>query len=237
VGWYLCGYVFFSLIALRESRHALVTLLPFAVFPILLIHRVVPARWSTLPALAFAGVCFASTVARPIPSVTGYREAVDYLASRAPANSIILFAGNRDGAMAFNARVAEPIKSLSILRVDKLLTKVTVRRELGLVEFPYREPEISAMLGQLGVSYVVLEPNFWSDLAVMKALHNVLLSPEYRLVNTIPVAGGNRGEEKLEIYQSVSPVAPGQRSFALQLGIGNLQLKGCIGVPILECAK
>jgi hypothetical protein len=230
--WLAVGYLFFSLIALKEPRHTVVILLPLAFFAVRGIASVLPVRAASAVAVVFAGAALGHTLLKKeVPAMHGYREAVDYVAQRAPRNSVVLFSGYRDGAFVFDMRSRKDRRDLSVLRSDKLLLKVAQRRALGVEELHVTAAETADMLNHYGVKYVVNQPNFWDDLKNMQMLQGVLHTAQFRLVATIPVASNvNHEDQQLEIYENLGPInKSGRQRIRLELPIIGSAVEGTIG--------
>jgi hypothetical protein len=229
--WLVVGYVFFSLIALKEARHTIFLSIPAAIFAVEGLRAILPDRFASYTGLAVGLFYFAQTIyAQPVPSVRGYQEAVDYVASHAPRDSVVLFSGNRDGSFIFDLRTREDRRDLSALRADKLLLRVAIKRELGIAEREVTEAQLPEMLNRFGVTYVVSEPSFWIDLSSMQRLQNVLHTTQFKRVATIPiVANVNHPDQELEIYQNLGPVNVGKERIQLDLPIIGVEVQGTLG--------
>lgn len=216
-GWLLVGYVFFSLIDLKEARHATLILPPL----LLAAGLALAALAGRLPRTGIAGAALGAALlaltavgtARnaPVPYFTGYREAALWLAGNAPRDAVIVFSGKRDGSFVFNMRaLADRRPDLFTVRADKLLLSISVRRELGVGQRDLSEEQIGATLHELGAGFVVAQPDFWTDLEVMARFQRVLRSDLFEEVLRIPVES-NRGDEdrELRIYRAVRPPAAG----------------------------
>lgn len=230
-GWLIFGYIFFSFIALKEPRHTVVILLPLAFFAVQGILRVAPRQVAPGAVLLLAVLSFGHTLLRKhVPYLRGYAEAVDYVAARSPRDGVILFSGYRDGAFIFNMRTREDRRDLSVLRADKLLLKVTQRRELGVQERDYNQAQIAEMLTRYGVSYVVNQPNFWDDLKNMQQLQRVLHTSQFRLLATIPITSNvGHGDHQLEIYENLSPLNAQRERITLDLPLAGVVVEGHLG--------
>ncbi|MGZ8219342.1 glycosyltransferase family 39 protein [Methylomagnum sp.] len=203
--WLVAGYLFFSLIALKEPRHSLLILLPLALFAIATVARWLPSKPATAAALTLAVGYFGLAVAvdRP-PAIVGYDKAAEFVVDAAPARSMILFSGYRDGSFIFNLKARDAAEKLGVLRSDKLLLRVKVKRELGVEERGLTQEELSAALNRYGVSYVVNEPDFWNDLQAMRVLQNLLHTPQFIKVGEIPVTGNIPHRDRvLEVYRNL----------------------------------
>jgi hypothetical protein len=203
--WLGCGYLFFSLIALKEPRHSMLILLPVVLFAVASAACWLPSRLATAAVLALAAAQYAFTVAvdRP-PTIRGYDKAAEFVADAAPAHSLILFSGYRDGSFVFNMRARDGRDDLGVLRSDKLLLRVKVKRELGVEQRGLTRDQLAAALNRYGVSYVVNEPDFWNDLEAMQVLQEVLHTPQFAKVGEIPVTGNIPHRDRvLEIYRNL----------------------------------
>lgn len=203
--WLAAGYLFFTLIALKEPRHTVLVLPPLALFAVATVVRGMPPKSATAAALALAVGYFglATMMDRP-PAIHGYGQAAEFVADAAPARSMVLFSGYRDGSFIFNVKQRDPAARLGVLRSDKLLLRVKVKRELGVEERAITQEELSAALNRYGVSYVVNEPDFWNDLHAMQVLQNLLHTPQFVKVGEIPVTGNIPHRDRvLEIYRNL----------------------------------
>lgn len=203
--WLTAGYLFFTLIALKESRHTVLVLVPLALFAVATVVRGLPSKFATAAVLALAVSYFGLTVMadRP-PAINGYGQAAEFVADAAPARSMILFSGYRDGSFIFNLKQRDPAERLGVLRSDKLLLRVKVKRELGVAERGLTQEQLSAALNRYGVSYVVNEPEFWNDLQAMQVLQNLLHTPQFLKVGEIAVTGNIPHRDRvLEIYRNL----------------------------------
>jgi hypothetical protein len=175
LAWWGFGYVFFSLIDLKEARHSVYLLLPMVLLPLLVASCMLTARVTVAVAAGMAMLAGTWTFAqRPVLFVDGYAEVANWVGERAPENSAVLFSGYRDGAFIFNVRALPRRPDLSVVRADKLLLNVAVRRELGVQQKAVTEDQLRADLNRLAVHYLVVQPGFWNDLPAMQRFERVL---------------------------------------------------------------
>ena len=219
--WLGSGYLFFSAIDLKEARFSIFLLPPLVLAAALLLNALPKPLWSTLALAALAAAVVAQTaLLRPVLYVEGYAEAADFIAQHAPNNSAVLFSGYRDGSFIFNMRTHEERRDVSVVRGDKLLLKIAVRRELGVEQKNLNETEISERINQLGIYYIVAQPGFWNDLAEMQRFEHVLASSQFKEVARIPTpANFNAHEKELVIYQNLGAVWQKPISLDLDLPI------------------
>ncbi|MBV8841171.1 MAG: glycosyltransferase family 39 protein [Bryobacterales bacterium] len=227
--WLAAGYAFFSFIALKEPRHTVLILLPLAFFAVRALTRFAPPAIVPILAVTFAVVSFGNTMLRhPPPYVDGYAKAAEYIAARAPRGSVVLFSGYRDGAFIFDLRRQLKRTDLWVLRADKLLLRVAVGRQLGVEQLRVSEAETEGMINELGVSYIVNQPNFWDDLSNMQQLQHVLHSSQFRKVATIPITSNvNHTDRELEIYENLMPIQINRKQrIRMELPIIGVQVEG-----------
>jgi len=231
--WFLVGYFFFSFIDLKEERHALFLAVPVALWAILAIDRFAPEKFAAAASLILAlGSLAFVLVTEPVPFVAGYREAAQKIAAEAPKDSIIVFSGKRDGSFIFNVRTATGRKDLSVVRADKLLLDIAVRRQLGVGMRDYSETEIRSLLHDIRARYVVAQRDFWLDLAPMARLQRVLESDAFEEIGRITVVSNIPLEDReLRLYRARAPVAAGSRKLKLNLPIIGREIEGTIGGP------
>ena len=93
-----------------------------------------------------------------------------------------------------------------MVRADKMLLSVAVRRELGVKEHDLSEAEILSQINDLNVSYLVVQPGFWNDLAVMQRFERVLAAGQFEAVARIATPNNVRAyETELVIYRNKTP--------------------------------
>lgn len=221
--WFLFGYLFFSSIDLKEARHSLFILPPVVLAAVLAFSMLLTARGAVVASAVLAALVVGQTVfLRPVHYVGGYAEAADFVARKASRGTAVLFSGYRDGSFVFNMRAREDRSDMSVVRADKILLNVAVRRELGVKEKELDEAAISERIDSLGVEYVVVQPGFWNDLAVMQRFERVIASEQFEEVARIKTPANYPAHEKeLVIYRNRHPVKPGGGQREIELPIIN----------------
>lgn len=229
--WFVVGYVFFSLIDLKEARHSIFILPPVALAAAFLGQEVArPIRLAWLAPVVAIGYGAYAIYFHPVPRLEGYREAAQRAAQIAPSGDIVLFSGYRDGAFVYNMRTATGRPDLTTLRADKLLLEISVRRELGVKQQSYSEAEIAELIDSHGVHTVVAQTDFWTDLEQMAKLQNVLRSAHFEEVARIPIrANIDVKDKELVVYRNLGPVAEGERRLSIKLPIIGRKLEGTVG--------
>jgi 4-amino-4-deoxy-L-arabinose transferase-like glycosyltransferase len=233
LGWLIFGYLFFSAIAVREPRHGIMIAFPLAMFAVVAVHRLLPGR---LAPAAVAGLgattLLYSVTFDPPPRIVGYAEVADYVAAHAPKNGVILFSGYRDGNFVFDLRTHEERRDLWTIRADKLLLRIAIERARGVAQTDSDQKHITAALRDYGVSLVVAQPGFWTDLREMARLDAVLHTADFRRVASFPITGTVAHTDPLiEIDEPTYPVQPARRVLGLDMPIIGQSFKGKIGAP------
>lgn len=222
LSWLVAGYLFFSAIDLKEARHSVFMLVPL-VFAAYLLFARMPGRAGIFAGMVLAlAVCAQTIFWRPVHFVAGYAQAARYIAQVAPKDSAVVFSGYRDGSFIFNMRAQLDRPDLTVIRADKLLLRVAVRRELGVEQRALQEDEIAGLLNRLGARYVVVQPGFWNDLAAMQRFERVLASGQFERVTTIATPANYKAHEtELVVYRNLGPVAPRAGKMDIELPIVN----------------
>ncbi|HTI78812.1 MAG TPA: glycosyltransferase family 39 protein [Acetobacteraceae bacterium] len=230
-GWIVEGYLFLSAIDLKEARHALVFLPMVLVAAGLGLDALLPARAAGVALMVLVtGTGVYTWRDAPTPFVDGYREAAEWIAREAPKNAVVVFSGKRDGSFIFNMRTIEARRDISIIRSDKLLLDIAVRRTIGVQQKDLSEQQIEDLLDHDGVSYVVAQDDFWTDLPEMSRFQAVLRSPHFQAVDRIPVVANVPTEDQsLTIYRNVDEVSPGPHMVDLHLPIIGETVTGTVG--------
>lgn len=222
--WVLVGYLFFSSIDLKEARHSVYILPPIVMASAMAISYVSSKGFSKASIFLWIAMPIAVLVQtvffRPVLFVHGYADAAEYVANNAPHNSRVLFSGYRDGSFVFNMRCREDRRDIGVVRADKLLLNIAVRRELGVTDKKVSESELSDTINRLGIHYAVIQPSFWSDLEAMQRLERLLSSSKFQKVAQIETpANYNAHEKKLLIYKNLGPVGDGGAEVEISLPI------------------
>ncbi len=237
LAWVVAGYAFFTVIAVSSQRYTIFLIFPLAFFSTLAIVRLLPIKIAPYVALLFAVASFSYfLVKRPVPHISGYREAAQYVCSVAPPNSVVVFSGWRDGSFVFNVRSLPECKNLTVIRADKLLLRVAIHRDLfGVRELGVAETKLKGMFGHFGVHYIVVEPNFWNDLESMQMLQRVLHEDQFKLLSKISAVNNREhNDSQLEIYENLAPVAQGKNTLRVELPVSGISIEGTVGEPIVN---
>ena len=232
ISWFVVGYIFFASIDLKETRHSLFLLLPLVMILGLACSQLSRQRaWlgEMIIAVIALATLFTTVTARHVHFVDGYRDVVRFVSEVAPPNSNVLFSGYRDGSFIFEMRADADRPDMSVIRADKLLLRIAVRRGLGVEQKNYTEAEIAALIDKLGVRYVVAQPDFWTDLEQMRRLQNVLHGPQFAEVKRFPIIANYPGQEnELVVFRNLGEVAKGPVNVLIELPIIGSAVSGSV---------
>lgn len=231
--WLVVGYLFFSAIDLKEARHSVFLLLPLAIIAAAGLTFFLRKQPMLANGLLIAIGIFTlgwTMYAKPVQYVAGYRELSDYIARIAPKNAAVVFSGYRDGSFIYAMRTHEERRDISIIRSDKLLLRIAVRRSLGVEQKLMSEEEIQAMLNGLGVQYIAAQPDFWTDLEAMKRFENVLHGSHFQKLRTFTMPANYPAQEKeIVVYKNLDPVSDKPRKLNIELPMIGKNISGTVG--------
>jgi hypothetical protein len=211
LSWLAIGYLAFSLISVKEPRHSIMALLPLAAAAPICLVTIVPGRYGDWAGLALgAGSLLYTLVYCPVPRVEGYRQIAAFLASNVPSGGTVIYSGFRDANLIFDLAAIRDRTDISVVRADKLLLSVPAgERRRGVAQHDYDEDGVQALLRGSGASYFVVQPGFWSDLAVMHAFDAVINGTDYRKSAHFQLTGDlstNDGKGGIDIFRPTYPV-------------------------------
>ena len=185
---FLVGYVFFTMIALKDGRYTLHFLVPLVIAASFAIHRALPQRWSTPLTVALGAGLFVFTLAtQSVPRVAGFREAAILVADQTPPDTTVLFYGQRSGAFVFNLRALGSRRDIRVLRAEKLFVHYRQGRTAGVTDLGADAAEIKAIFPRYRIAYAVYDPRFWDDLPSIQAMNQVLSGSDFTALKTITI--------------------------------------------------
>lgn len=201
--WFLWGYLFYSYISVKEPRHTIFLLFPLLFISMLFVSRISVNAWLGKVILALAVLNFMGTIIfQPIPYVRNHAVAAGYVAAHLPKGHRVMVHSYWDGNFIFDAWRRHDRRDLAILRSDKFLLDMAVKRSMGVREKDLTDAQLVEMLNAYGVYYIVCEQGFWDDLAIMDRFEN-LLKERYEKVYEVPLETNiPRHQGTLDIYRN-----------------------------------
>ena len=95
--WFVVGYLFFSMVAIREPRYDMTILFPVILFAVLFLAQVLrflpAATREAVPIVLTLGTAALSLNAGQVPYVKGYEQAARYVTDHAPKGNIGIILG------------------------------------------------------------------------------------------------------------------------------------------------
>lgn len=226
--WLAWGYLFFSLVALKEQRHTV-----FLLFPLLfLLVYAIRLKWNsavseTLPGFLAAAALVHVLAFDGVPAVNNVARAADFVARHAPQQSRVLINSRWDGNFIFCLWTHRERGDLAVIRSDKLLLEMAVKRSMGVLDHGLPDDEIIDMLDCYGVVTIVHEKDFWVDLDSMARLQALLRGGRFERVATVDLQGPRAGEGgQFEIYRNPHAILDRPIPVSLNLPIIGKPLQG-----------
>ena len=220
--WVVVGYVFYSMIALKEPRDILFITYPFALAAILALDRLLGQfRYRFAVVLTFAASVLTQTlITCTVPFVSGVRQAAEAVSRGAPPETNIGFWGALDGTFIYAMRAYSGRPDLGVVRIDKLLFRdLKVHFEHGFTQNIMKPEQITDMLAQLHIQYVVTQTGFYDDLAAVKTFESALASDKFTEIERIPMYANDRNRDiaELVVYRLNEEVPRGRIAPSMQI--------------------
>jgi 4-amino-4-deoxy-L-arabinose transferase-like glycosyltransferase len=226
LSWVILGYVFYTMIAVKDPRHTLLITYPFVLAAVLLLDRMLGRfAWRSVAPLALACGVFAFSLAtRPAPYVTGMRQAAQDVARLAPPETNVAFWGRLDGTFIYAMRAYTNRMDLGVVRMDQLLLgNVAVAFERGFVQKDLSAKQIVEQLQTMHVQYVVMQSQYGDEIGVVHRLSEALQSDKFQEVERIPMTANYPFPylNELIIYRAVAEVQRGRIAPPIEVKIIN----------------
>jgi hypothetical protein len=217
--WFATDYLMISVIGHFEARYGIFLAVPIVVMCILFVSRIVPERWRSALPVGLAGAIFCFAVYdNPEPRMTGYDKVAEYIADHAGKNDVILLHCYESKNFVFSMRVREPEPKVFIVRTEKLLVDYNILRQWGIADRNVSREGIESLIDKLGVSFVVMQPDFWADQPSMARFQEVVRSDRFTEVATFPIESDEASQRTvIGIYKNNYPTNPADRSIDLDM--------------------
>ena len=227
-GWFAADYLFISSIAHREDRYGISLAVPVAILAILFLVRVLPQRMAAGAALAGGLVAFLVAIAGdPVPRVPGYDTLAAFILNHAEKDSIVLFHGFRSPNFVFAVRAQSASPEVYLLRSEKMLVDYKVSRDWGITDRGLSREDVAKLIDRYGITYVVFQPDFWTDLPSMAALQELVYSDRFTKVAEFPIAANVPSREKeMLVFKNNQPTHPPHPTIELKMPMINGRISG-----------
>ena len=203
-GWIGAGLIFFSLIALKDSRLSSALLPPIALLATFPFSYYPGQKTGGVLALAAAcGLGIFNLYEFPTPITQGFAEGARLVAQAAPADSSVLLLAHRSSNFIFDLRAYENRPDLRVVRAEKLLTHYRVNRDFGITDSGLDRTAIVQLLDENNVATLAIERDFWRDLPSVGRLHDVLTQEPFERIASVPLITLHRDEKAgvMDIYR------------------------------------
>ena len=230
LAWFITDYIFISPIAHREPRYGIFLIVPIAILAIGLVVRGLPRAIAAEAAVAIGALAFVITVAtQPVPRVSGYDAVAAFILQHADKNSVVLFHGYRSPNFVFSLRAQSVAPKLYVLRSEKLLLNYRISRDSGVTDRGVSRSALEQIVDRYGVSYVVFQPDFWTDLPSMAAMQDFIYSDRFSKIAEFPIRGNVPiPEHELMIFKNNRPTHPENPEIELNMPLLGGKISGNI---------
>ena len=208
----LATYATFTPIAELDVRHSIYWIPAFVVMAWNGVTELARGRLRPYlrPAIAalVVGVMTSAALTAPRPTLSGYREAAEWVLKNSPNESRFLFDGWLDGNFSYHVRNLDPARQHAVLRGDKLLYGFICVPSTDLHEYAKTDRDIMDVIYRYDPAFVVVEdPQPKQVVATALRLRQVLREhpDRYRLEHTVAVTGESDriGGYSLLIYRNL----------------------------------
>ncbi len=209
--WALAVYLAMTAIGHKEPRYALYlvpAMIYFALWPVVIDLKVGTARWA---AMGMVTVVIATVGVRAWrtqrPYVTGYEAAARGLRT-VTDSGIVLLDTKIPANFIFFVRNEDSSRHFVLLR--KALYSVRIKEELGGDEYVHTPAQLEQLLRADGIRYLVVSNRAPAAFPVEGVLRTMLKTPQFRRVETFPIAGNSPewADYSLDLYENLAAGPP-----------------------------
>jgi hypothetical protein len=199
--WVMIGFTFYTIIALKETRHVLFITYPFTLAAILFLDWLLSRIkfHSAIISVAASGLLIHTLTTGTVPFLTGPRWAAQMVAQAAPPDTNVGFWGESDGTFIYAMRAYSERPDLGVVRIDKLLFR---NRKIffghGETEIVMQPIQISDMLAKLHIQYVVMETHSHDEMLAVRMLEAALRSDKFTEIERIPMYANFHGMDWID---------------------------------------
>jgi len=211
--WLATAYVWFSVIAVKEPRHALFLIPPLVYLAVTTMALTVATLNVQKRSISLALIVLAVVHAGPasglnVGKVEGFREVAGFIRQIAPGERVF-YEGTYNGVFSYYVRAQDPRFEQSVVLGSKLLYATRIEARFGVVEGVASVSDVLERLrNDCGCRVVVVEREIAAPEANIKAVHllrEALTDRRFRLIRTFDVQ--SQGISHVDVYEQVGAVA------------------------------
>jgi len=213
-------YGFFTYLAGKNPRYPIFWIPAFCLFAVLFmqylgqhLERLALIRHGSRPIAVLLLLLVGYQIHLNYRYSPAYASGYDTAARHVLAHSqspTVFFDGYNNGYFTYFMRALDPVRSMYVLRGDKLLTSTAIGGHRWLEVHAQTRDDIQRMFDDYGVEFVVVESKDWSGMEIHQQLRDYLRSGPFRLDARIPIETNRQPlrDRSLEIYryQNYQPV-------------------------------
>jgi 4-amino-4-deoxy-L-arabinose transferase-like glycosyltransferase len=206
MSWFVIDYLCISVTADFEPRYAMLLAVPPVALSTLLLMRLVRSRLTGCVALAASVVMFVVLIAsQRVVRVDGYDDVAQYIIENTNQNDTILFHGLGSKNFSFALREQSAVPKLWVLRAEKFLVDYKIMRQWGITDRGLTSADIESIFDHNKISYVVFQPDFWTDQPSIAKLQRFVYSDRFRLVALFRISSEDPARSAwLRVYRTIA---------------------------------
>jgi 4-amino-4-deoxy-L-arabinose transferase-like glycosyltransferase len=186
--WFVTDFVFVCLTGHFERRYAIGLAIPCACASVLLIARLPGPLVRPWLAMGAAAVLFLAVITtHRVNLTTGFDKVAAYLIDHSQQDDVVWFQARDSQNMAFSLRSHSERPKLFLLRAEKFLTSYHIVREWGISDRNWTTGQLADLADSNHIKFVVLQPEFWSDLPSMARMRDFIESGRFTQVAEFPI--------------------------------------------------
>ena len=108
----------------------------------------------------------------------------------------------------FSLRTRSPTPKIFVLRAEKFLVDYSIMRDWGITDHNLSAADVESIIDRQRISYIVFQPNFWTDQPSVAALQRVIDSDRFRMVAQFGITSDDPSRNAvLRVYRNLADAA------------------------------
>ena len=163
-------------------------------------------------AVVFASFGFSHSAAiftHPVQRGGCYTEVARYVLDHSDEDGVVMFHGKDSKNLAFSVRTLRLTDKIFTLSAEKFLVSYNIMRESGIADHNLPVDDVDSIIDRYGISYLVFQPDFWTDQLSIAVLQQLTYSDRFALVAEFSVATGEQNQRRtIRVYHNNRPRPP-----------------------------